>query len=352
MGRINTSTILTHVIAWLLFLSFPALFILQSNRASMGMYLSNPWTYLQYSLVFMVIFYINAYYLFPKFYFPKKYLIYCLSCIALMMLVLTIKPFFRMNREYRQPRRPATTLPEQPRPMMHFDMMSLFIYVAVIGTGTGMRIKKEWQRTEKRAIQAEADRAKANLSFLKAQINPHFLYNTLNNIYTLCINGHPEAAESIMKLSHIMRYVTDESEVNYVCLQREIACMDNFIELQKLRLCTKTKLHYQISGDPTGHQISPLILMTFIENVFKYGLSNHHQANINISLDILPGKLIFQTSNQRFSQPKKQDRKGLGISNTKKRLELLYPKKHELTIVDKPDLFTVKLTLITKDSYI
>ena len=348
MGRIKTSTVITHSAAWLFFLSFPTLFLLQINKNCISLYIASPWAILQFAFVFIGIFYLNVYYLFPKFYLQKKYLLYSLSCMALLILVLTIKPFFSMNRNYRALRRASTAAMERPRPTMHFDLMSLLIYMVIIGSGTGMRIKKEWLLTEKRAVQAEADRAKANLSFLKAQINPHFLYNTLNNIYTLCINGHPEAAESIMKLSNIMRYVTDESEANYVSLLGEINCMDNFIELQKLRLSTKTKLSYKIKGDPAGHQISPLILMTFVENVFKYGLSTHHQANINIDLDIHPGKLIFRTCNQRFASPKRQERKGLGISNTKKRLELLYPKKHKLNILEKQDLFSVELTLITK----
>lgn len=347
MVQFKTSEVIIHLIAWLLFLSFSILFMLQGSRQSLGDSFEKPWAFFQFTFLFIGIFYLNANYLFTKYYYHKKYLIYALSCIALLIIVLTIRPFDHLIGQFRPPFKP-TDLKRFPRPGMHFDLMSMFIFITLTGLGTALRSTKEWQLTEKRVIQAEAERANANLSFLKAQINPHFLYNTLNNIYTLCINGHPEAAESIMKLSHIMRYITDEADTDYVPLQGEINCIDNFIELQRLRLGKKTQLHYKVSGDPSGHQISPLILMTFIENVFKYGISNHHSTTIHINLEIQETKVIFHTRNNQFHNHKPQKRNGLGISNTKKRLELLYPEKYQLSIHNKIDLFTVDLILFTK----
>ncbi|MEJ5963608.1 sensor histidine kinase [Pedobacter immunditicola] len=355
MGKFKTSKVIIHLTAWLLFLSFSILFMLQGSRQSVSASFQNPWAFFQFTFLFITIFYLNANYLFTKFYFHKKYLIYGLCCIALLILVLTIKPFDQLIGQFRPPFKPGPERQIFPKPGMHFDLMSMFILITLMGMGTALRSTQEWQLTEKRAIQAEAEHANANLSFLKAQINPHFLYNTLNNIYTLCINSHPEAAESIMKLSHIMRYITDEAATHYVPLQEEIHCINNFIELQRLRLGKKNRLHYKVSGDPSGHLISPLILMTFIENVFKYGISNHHPANIHISLKIEDCKLIFHSTNQQFhkdkpsfNKDKQQTRNGLGISNTKKRLDLLYTGKHQLSIMNKNDLFTVDLILFTK----
>ena len=348
MGQFKTTEVMIHFIAWLLFLSFSILFVLQGSRQSFGASLENPWPLIQFMIVFIGIFYFNTHYLFTRFYFHQKYLLYALSCLALLILVLTIKPFDDLIGQFRPPLKPEHQLQKFPRPGLHFDLMSMFIFITFMGMGTALRSTKEWQLTEKRAIQAEAERANANLSFLKAQINPHFLYNTLNNIYTLCINGHSEAAESIMKLSHIMRYITDEAATDYVPLQGEIHCIENFIEHQRLRLAKKTQLHYKVSGNPSGHLISPLILMNFIENVFKYGISNHHSAKIHINLKIEDCKLIFHSSNHQFHSPIPQTRNGLGISNTKKRLDLLYPGKHQLNILNKNNLFTVDLILFTK----
>jgi two-component system LytT family sensor kinase len=351
MRRFKTTTVIIHVAAWLLFLSFPTLFMLQGNKLGISTAVSHPWSFFQFTILFIFVFYFHADHLFPKYYISKRYFIYSLYCIALLLLVLTIRPFYQLNRQLKPFPKPGTNLEHrariEPRPMpsMHFDMMSMFIFVTLMGMGTSLRSIKEWQRTEKRAILAEAGHANATLSFLKAQINPHFLYNTLNNIYTLCINDHRDAAESIMKLSNIMRYVTDEAESTYVPLQHEISCINNFIDLQRLRLGKKTRLHFKVSGDPAGHRISPLILMTFIENVFKYGLSNHQEANISITIIIMAKKLVFKTENSVFPSQKKPNRTGLGISNTKKRLELLYQGKYELTIQNQIEKFTVDLVL-------
>jgi LytS/YehU family sensor histidine kinase len=311
----------------------------------------------------MFIFYLNAYYLFPKFYVKKKYVIYTFSVFLLLIAVMTLKPFDKMMQEGKQddrpmPPRPMTEVPMTEMKMDHrpspprdrpfkFDILSFFIFAMVMGMGTALSSIKELQLTEKRAILAEADRANAELSFLKAQINPHFLYNTLNNIYTLCVTGSENAADSIMKLSNIMRYVTDEAEANYVSLQGELDCIRDFIDLQKLRLGKKVSLAYNVTGDSSGHLISPLILMTFIENVFKYGLSNHVEAPIGISIDVFEDKIVFKSENRIFENMQKNDRLGVGIKNTKQRLEHLYPDKHQLNIDDKDGVFKVNLVLFS-----
>ena len=351
MGRFKTSTIFTHVAAWLLFISVPTLFLLQGSRQSFSLSTINPWSYLQFIVVFAGIFYLNTYFLFPRLYFNKKKLVYGISCLMLLTLVLTIRPFDNMISQFRAHRKTKVEKNFDSRPpTIYFDLMSMFIFITLMGMGTALRSIKEWELTEKRAILAEAEHANVTLSFLKAQINPHFLYNTLNNIYTLCLNGSPNAADSIIKLSNIMRYITEETEPNYVPLSGEIDCMNNFIELQKLRLGKKTLLDYKISGDPTGHEISPLILMTFIENIFKHGLSNHNLSNIHISLIIKPGKLIFHAKNHVFLKQDEQDRTGLGIMNTQKRLALLYPGKHELHSQPEQFIYCKFNTLFIKDN--
>lgn len=310
----------------------------------------------------MVIFYLNAYYLFPKLYFKKKYLLYGISIITLLVLIFTIKPFDQLMRLNRKPSssapifKPNLQDPVKKTPLpgtkdrhkgYFFDINSLFIFLMVIGIGIALRTIKEWQLTEKRAILAEAEKANAELSFLKAQINPHFLYNTLNNIYTLCITGNEKAAESILRLSHIMRYVTDEAEADFVPLQGELDCIDDFIALQKIRLGKKVTLIYEVNGNAEGHQISPLILMTFIENVFKYGLSNHIETTIVIKIRIEAKLISFYAQNNVFENRNLNERKGLGISNTRQRLEHLYPGKYKLDIDDKNNIFTVSLQLVS-----
>ncbi len=374
MTRFKVSSLIIHFAVWLLFMSFPIIFLSQDGNRSL-LNIEMTWRYAQFFFLYVLIFYLNAWYLFPKLYFAKKYISYFVSVAVLVIVVLTLQPFDRLmqqipqqerqERQYQQGRpyrpfregQPGQQMPppvkdfqdHRPPPgpdkRYRFDLSSLILLMMVMGIGSAMRSIEEWQLTEKRAILAEADRANAELSFLKAQINPHFLYNTLNNIYTLCVTGSEHAAESIMKLSNIMRYVTDEAEANFVPLHGELECIENFIELQKLRLGKKVTLNYQVTGESSGHLISPLILMTFIENVFKYGISNHTETQIDISIAIEPSRIVFYAQNKIFKNKRKQERSGLGIKNTRQRLEHLYAGKHSLTIDDENELFTVKLIL-------
>lgn len=355
MIRLRISTIIIHVVAWALFISFPILFLIQEgSRGQLFSQLS--WIHIQFPLVFMAVFYLNVYYFFPKFYVRKKYLSYGLFVLAAMMLVVALRPFDQLMQSNRGGQRAEPPMMERrfgpppgerkaPPGNGRFDILSFFLFLMVTGLGVAIGSIKEWQATEKRAILAEADRANAELSFLKAQINPHFLYNTLNNIYTLCITGSAHAAESIMKLSNIMRYITDEAEAKYVPLQGELDCIADFIDLQKLRLGKKVSLSYVVTGDAEGHLISPLILMTFIENVFKYGISNHTDAPITISIDILKDKIVFYCRNKVFENADKSARSGVGIKNTEQRLEHLYPDRYALVINRDNDFFTVNLVM-------
>ncbi|WP_316817248.1 histidine kinase [Pedobacter nyackensis] len=362
MIRARTFTIIIHVAAWLLFISFPIIFISQRHNFTNSFSAKYTWAYVEFCLFYVVIFYLNAYYLFPKLYFKKKYLLYGLSIVILLILVFTIKPFDQLIRFNRKTRDPAPRFKSQLQDEVKktqlpatkhrykgyfFDINSLLIFLMVIFIGIALRTIKEWQLTEKRAILAEAEKANAVLSFLKAQINPHFLYNTLNNIYTLCITGNEKAAESILRLSRIMRYVTDEAEADFVSLQGELDCIDDFIALQKIRLGKKVSLEYKVEGNAQGHQISPLILMTFIENVFKYGLSNHIETTIIIRIRIEAKLISFYAQNTIFESRNLNERKGLGISNTRQRLEHLYPGRHKLKIDDKNNRFTVSLLLVS-----
>jgi LytS/YehU family sensor histidine kinase len=228
-----------------------------------------------------------------------------------------------------------------------FDVISFFIFLMIIALSTAMKIMEQWRMTEKRAVQAEADKASAELSFLKAQINPHFLFNTLNNIYTLALMKDDHAPDSILKLSNIMRYVTDDAMADFVPLQQEIDCIDDYIELQRLRLGEKTEVDIEISGDIEDKKIPPLILMTFIENVFKYGVSKHHQSTITIKLKADDMGISFFCQNRIFPEKDEKRRVGIGLKNTKQRLEYMYPGKHILDINTDNQLYTVKLMLNT-----
>lgn len=348
MIRLKASPVILHVAAWLLFMSFPLLFMNQGKPISD---ISTPsFYYLQFCIFYITIFYVHAYWLIPKYALKKKYVVYLIALLSLFALVYYVKPFDDLVSRNRKMPPPPPPHDEQMRrsPTEQFDITSSFIFIMIIGLGTALQSIKQWQLSEKRALHAETEKANAELSFLKAQINPHFLYNTLNNIYTLCLINSVDAADSIMRLSHIMRYVTDESDSDFVPLEDEVQCISNFIALQKLRLGKKTNLEYTIEGNMINHRIAPLILMTFVENVFKYGLSNHNEAKIEFLIKAEEKEITFFSRNQIFKRKKINDRKGVGLENTKKRLAYLYADEHNLSITDDGEFFTVLLVLRSK----
>jgi LytS/YehU family sensor histidine kinase len=213
----------------------------------------------------------------------------------------------------------------------------------IIGLSIATSTVERWQSAESKVVKAEAEKATAELSFLKAQINPHFLFNTLNNIYTQSVINSEHTSESIMKLSNIMRYVTDDVTQDFVLLKDEIDCVRDYIELQRLRLGADAEINFNVQGKGDDKKIAPLIFMTFIENAFKYGVTKKEKTVININLSIEQQKIEFHCENKIYPHKSNLERTGIGIANTRQRLEHLYPARHELLITDAGQLYSVYL---------
>ncbi|GAA4334413.1 hypothetical protein GCM10023149_41780 [Mucilaginibacter gynuensis] len=369
-------------------MAFPLLF-LNNNGQTTNQYqlLTSPYYWL-FCFTYIALFYLNVYVLIPRIFLKKKYMDYAVVTAVLLCGVFFLQPFDKLLRNnenrygmrYQQgrmqpppfgmplngqqlpppPRDGSMPPPQGPpngngnfrqddgRRMMrrrHFDSTSIFIFAMIMALSTATKTMQQWQLTEQRAARAEADKASAELSFLKAQINPHFLFNTLNNIYSLAVIGSQVTADSIMKLSNIMRYVTDDVTADMVPLQSEIDCISDYIELQKLRISKNTQVNFEVKGDIYGRQIAPLIMMTFVENVFKYGVSKNVKSVIDISIDSSEAGISFICRNQKFPISKENQSTGIGIKNTRKRLEHLYANRYLLDIIDADDIYTVQLTL-------
>ncbi|WP_114939739.1 sensor histidine kinase [Mucilaginibacter endophyticus] len=391
MSRFKAFSVVIHIAGWLLFMAFPLVFL--NSRAfyntSIATFLQKP-AYWVFCVTYMVLFYSNAYVFIPRFFLKKKYAIYSVIVVVLLAGVYLLRPFDKLMRStdgwrmmngmmmrHRPPFGgerfgngpfgvpPGDTAAAFDRPpfrsdsayfkaqsqwrrhrMRPLDSTSLFIFLMIMALSMAIKTVQQWQLTEQRAARAEADKTNAELSFLKAQINPHFLFNTLNNIYTLAAIKDDNAADSIMKLSNIMRYVTDDVAEDFVPLQSEIDCISDYIELQRLRIGKNTKVNFEVKGDIDHKQIAPLVMMTFVENVFKYGVSKHEPSDIDISIDIQGLKISFYCKNRIFGVQKSDyQRTGIGINNTKKRLEHLYPNKHLLSISSLNNEYIVQLTL-------
>lgn len=315
--------------------------------------------YLLFIGIYLIVFYLNTQFLIPKLYFQKQYLLYFGVFIVMLFVVSWLKPYdnliFQKFNDLSLPKMPPPPQfhgghhPEPPQEFQRHspfvDIVSIFLYFTIWMLGMAITIALKWQLTEKKAVQAEADKVTAELSFLKAQINPHFLFNTLNNIYTLATMNHANTAPSIMKLSHIMRYVTDEITEDFVPLSSEMECISDYIDLQKLRITSKTGVNFEVTGDVQYREIAPLILMTFVENAFKHAVSNREKSEIEIKISGENNAIKFICQNTLFTRARKVERTGIGIQNTKKRLEYSYPETHSLNICQENGIYKVELIL-------
>jgi two-component system, LytTR family, sensor kinase len=184
----------------------------------------------------------------------------------------------------------------------------------------------------------------AEVSFLKSQINPHFLFNTLNGIYSLANARSPHTERAILQLSQMLRYVLYDSSTEKIELAKDIAYISNFIHLQRLRLAQKVKVNYEVRGNTEALTIAPLLLISFIENAFKHGVSYIYPSTISIEISVFDETLTLVASNTVFEN-NTFDTGGIGLKNAKRRLELLYPEKYLLDIVRNNRLYVVNLKI-------
>ncbi|WP_172623032.1 sensor histidine kinase [Flavisolibacter ginsenosidimutans] len=356
----NRKMVVFHILGWALFCALVVAFVrgFGQSFSSFGVLF-----FLMFVLVYAALFYTNALLLLPRFYFRKNYLAYFGAIFLLLVAVYFSRPFENlvlhrgegMRKEELRFRKPPPDFdlessPEEERGKqpLRLDIVSVVLFVAVLSVSSVQQIVRQWQTSERRAAQAEADKVTAELLFLKAQINPHFLFNTLNNIYSLAITKSEHTPDAVLKLSSILRYLTDDVRHDFVPLPSEVNCVRNYIELQKLRINRKVTLEFAVEGNIEDKKIAPLLFMTFIENAFKYGISSHEACTISIHIRADERSIHLFCKNRIFDREEEETmREGVGISNAKKRLAYLYPEKYLLNIDTQKEHFTVDLMIIT-----
>lgn len=224
---------------------------------------------------------------------------------------------------------------------------NLFIVIFV-----GMlRFAEGWFEFEAKKKEIENEKLTAELNFLKAQINPHFLFNTLNNLYYLAYTKSENTTEVIAKLSQMMRYMIYDSNYPQVPLSKEIEYMQNYISLERLRLNNQIPINFEIKGNPENVLITPLIFITFLENAFKHGVSNNSTGSwVNISIELKNSECIYTVENSKIVKinPIKEEKSGFGLQNVQRRLELSYPGQFQIKSQDLPDRYFVELNISLK----
>lgn len=282
------------------------------------------------SLAYAAIVYVNILVLIPRFLLKRKYWQY----IAFLLLALVVMVPIHSAVEYYNFYN-VEELKGQVQ-LERLAFFSLINIVLVLGLTTGLKLGMEWFNQQQRNQELERAHLQSELKFLKSQINPHFLFNTLNNLYSLSLQKSDKAPEMIIKLAEMMRYLLYESNEKMVPLANEIRCMQNYIELERIRQDERTKINVEINCTENGKMIAPLLFIPFLENSFKHGVNNNIEGGwINIKLAENGSELSLEIENTKPSKPlKKGNENGIGLQNVKRRLELIYPKKHELTISD------------------
>ncbi|MCX6280762.1 MAG: sensor histidine kinase [Bacteroidetes bacterium] len=339
-------TVLTHIIVWTIFLSLPYIF---RPKPMMGPDIQEPMRayfiarFLLFNIFLITLFYVHAYWMLPRLFNKKFMLLYTGLIIVFFALFLFLSKLF-FTRPMKMPGKGMEAPPG-------FDLFrpdrieSMFLFFVIMMISGAIWIIQEWKRAEKKAKLVEAERMTMELSFLRSQINPHFLFNTLNSIYSLALVKSDATADAVMKLSDMMRYITQEAHADKVSLEMEVEYISHYVDLQKIRLGENVKVQLNLSGNFNEFRIAPLILMPFVENSFKYGISSHEPAPISIDIRIIHNLLTLKISNRIFPDRKQNGAQGLGISNTRQRLELSYPSHHELTISDNGQIFIVNLMM-------
>ena len=231
--------------------------------------------------------------------------------------------------------------PKQLPPFFTFIMVS----VLIVGFDTGLIISVKWAQSEQLRIRAEKESVESQLAFLQNQVSPHFFMNTLNNIHSLIDIDTTEAKESIIKLSKLMRHLLYESQVERIPLKKEIEFIQNYVELMKLRFSEKVKITLHIPDQIPDKSIPPLLYTSFVENAFKHGISYQEASFIDISFSQESGQLSFVAKNSNPGIKNDEGPSGIGIANSRKRLDLIYGDSYNLDIDDTKKAFTISLKI-------
>lgn len=364
--------ILIHLLCWLSFIFLLAAFLHNGNDETSTMaqiILSGPFCW--FAAFYILIFYLNLYVLMPVLFLKKKYIAFTIASLMFFLAAVHFQPFEHTMRAVRDNsgapfRPPPGRGPERrfapppgaenrqpgqnPGPpatpgRQQIDIISLILFFMTSAVSSMLVLSGEWRQAERNKAIIEAEKANAELAFLKAQISPHFLFNVLNNIYALAITQNGQTASSILRLSNIMRYVTDEARTNFVPIEKEIACINDYIALQKLRLSDKVTVHYTVNGLYDNTLIAPLILIAFVENCFKHGISNNTASDITVRIEVNEKYIKLETANPVRRSAGNTEREGIGLQNVTQRLKHLYGNHYHLDITGDDSVFRVILLI-------
>ena len=345
---ISNKKVRFHILFWVVIMAFYTsarwpyesnkVFLLEMTFINLLIHLS-----LAYTIIYILV---------PRLLYKKKRILFGLCC--LIVIYLAFVAYEAMRVYYLSPNYPDVFRLRPPL-ILKDRISNIFDFLNSIPSDVFPAIILmvfEYYQHQKEVFSLKEQKKTSELKALKNQLNPHFLFNTLNNLYVLTLEKSDEAPEVINKLSEILDYILFRCKDQFVALDNEIKLLDNYIALEKLRYGKRLNINFQ-HNDFSGVNIAPLLLLTFVENAFKHGVSQEiNKASISIHLEATKEHIIFKVENTKpiitNNKVKEQNRDSLGLINIKTQLDILYPKTHTLVIDDNENNFSVTLNLISK----
>lgn len=326
---------LDHLLGWLLLLAGWHFFRYQDYPRDTGWLI----TALKVADLALMV-YITNYLLIPRLLYRKQYVLFAI----VFLVVVTAFSWGKLYLEGQIMNRPALFNVLNDTKRRFYD--NVIPHMLLVSTGAAIKLLVDYARSQRRLGELSKEKAEAELNFLKSQINPHFLFNSLNAIYFLIDKQNTTARQTLLQFSDLLRYQLYDCNADTIGIEQEVNYLQDYIRLQQLR--KDEQYDIQVNVDPTvqGFPITPLLLIPFVENAFKH-LSHHPDRRNYISMDLskMNGNFQFTIENSKEAQRSTEPRGGIGLANVQRRLELLYPGKYELQVDNNDATFKVALNL-------
>lgn len=337
--KVNITTLqitILHVVFWAMLVLPPFLFRYNGPTSSFSEYFI--YRLLINNAILAILFYLNAYYFFPVIFKRKGFIFYLLSLIASIIIAYFLAKYvdqdlFPVKRKWN--RSPI------------FNILSyLFIFVV----STSYRIIVDYIKDQKVLKEKETENLKTELSFLRSQVSPHFMFNVLNNLVSLARKKSDKMEPALIQLSNLLRYMLYEGNQGKINLAQELKYLNGYIDLQKLRFGDDVEIIFDYQGEINEFELEPMLLIPFVENAFKHGMGSQNKPIIKITMLVENKTLTFEVENEIVQNGEsKDDSSGIGLANAKRRLELLYNQNYSLNISEDNNLFKVHLKIKAND---
>ncbi|HLN94484.1 MAG TPA: histidine kinase [Flavobacterium sp.] len=328
-----------HILIWSLLLSFPFSHALSDDPEGLTELIFR-------SVLIILVFYLNYFVLVPRLLLKKRLGLYILS-IAGLIACMT---YITLQSDVVPAAGPIRALPLRYQQALEEDVVfrlipPLVVLLLHLTASTVFRVYIEWRKVYQHQRQIEIEKKRAEYNFMKAQLNPHFLFNSLNAIFSLAISKSEHTSDAVMNLSELMRYMIYDSDRAVIRLQDELRYIENYISLQRLRIGTHNHITFEVEGEVDGIVLPPLLFISFIENAFKYGPMVGSPGKIQINFRVVADQIVFRVVNTVNELKPIKGSSGIGLENTVARINHLFPGRNTLTITHQDRLHTVELTL-------